>query len=144
MEPIAPRRRNRSKCLYRPLQQAKFSYHPLQRAHCTPRWHLTVRCQLRACTQCDFCSTNLDTKRRVYLERHGGDVIRVNTALATLGPVLFAIVTITAMPPLIHNLLLRPQGQIYTKATSAEQPCVVLQRGSKNKGLCKFFFKIHQ
>ena len=24
-------------------------------------------------------STNLDTKRRVYLERHGGDVTRVNT-----------------------------------------------------------------
>ena len=26
--------------------------------------------------------TNLDTKRRVYLERHGGDVTRVNTARA--------------------------------------------------------------
>ena len=29
-------------------------------------------------------STNLDIKRRVYLERHGGDVTRVNTALERL------------------------------------------------------------
>ena len=28
-------------------------------------------------------STNLDTKRRVYLVRHGSDVTRVNTALHT-------------------------------------------------------------
>ena len=34
-------------------------------------------------------STNLDTKRRVYLERHGSDVTCVNTALATLGRVHF-------------------------------------------------------
>ena len=51
-------------------------------------------------------STNLDTKRRVYLERHGSDVTRVNTALATLGRVHFALVTIATMPPLVHNLLL--------------------------------------
>ena len=46
------------------------------------------------------------TKRRVYLERHSGDVTRVNTALATLGRVHFALVTIATMPPLVHNLLL--------------------------------------
>ena len=51
-------------------------------------------------------STNLDTKRRVYLERHGGDVTHVNTALATLGQVHFALVTIATMPPLEHNLLI--------------------------------------
>ena len=50
-------------------------------------------------------STNLDTKRRVYLERHGSDVTRVNTTLATLGRVHFALVTIATMPPLVHNLL---------------------------------------
>ena len=50
-------------------------------------------------------STNLDTKRRVYLERHGSDVTRVNTALATLGRVHFTLVTIATMPPLVHNLL---------------------------------------
>ena len=44
-------------------------------------------------------STNLDTKRRVYLKRHGSDVTRVNTALATLGRVHFALVTIATMPP---------------------------------------------
>ena len=49
--------------------------------------------------------TNLDTKRGVYLERHGVDVTRVDTALATLGRVLFALVTIATMPPLVHNLL---------------------------------------
>ena len=42
-------------------------------------------------------STNLETKRRVYLERHGGDVTRVNTTLATLVRVLFALVTIATM-----------------------------------------------
>ena len=51
-------------------------------------------------------STNLDTKRRVHLERYGGDVTRVNTALATLGRVHFALVTIATMPPLVNNLLL--------------------------------------
>ena len=51
-------------------------------------------------------STNLDTKRRVYLERHGSDVTRVNTALAKLGRVHFTLVTIATMPPLVHNLLL--------------------------------------
>ena len=52
-----------------------------------------------------YFSTNLDTKRRVYLERHGGDVSRVNNALATLGRVHFALVTIATMPPLVHNIL---------------------------------------
>ena len=51
-------------------------------------------------------STNLDTKRRVYLERYGGDMTRVNTALATLGRIHFTLVTIATMPPLVHNLLL--------------------------------------
>ena len=55
-------------------------------------------------------STNLDTKRRVYLERHGSDVTRVNTALATLGRVHFALATIATMPPLVHNLLLCATG----------------------------------
>ena len=50
-------------------------------------------------------STNLDTKRHVHLERHGSDVTRVNIALATLGRVHFALVTIATMPPLVHNLL---------------------------------------
>ena len=53
-------------------------------------------------------SANLDTKRRVYFERHGGDVTCVNTALATLGRVHFALVTIATMPPLVHNLLFLP------------------------------------
>ena len=44
-------------------------------------------------------STNLDTKRRVYLERHGGDVTHVTCEH-------FALVTIATMPPLVHNLLL--------------------------------------
>ena len=51
-------------------------------------------------------STNLDTKRRVYLERHGSDVTRVNTALDKLGRVHFTLITIATMPPLVHNLLL--------------------------------------
>ena len=53
-------------------------------------------------------STNLVTNRRLYLERHGGDLTRVNTALATLGQVHFALVTIATMPPLVHNLLYWP------------------------------------
>ena len=57
-------------------------------------------------------SINLNTKRRVYLERHGGDVTRVNTALATLGRVHFAFVTIATMPPLVHNLLLCASGAL--------------------------------
>ena len=57
-------------------------------------------------------SINLDTKRRVYLERHGGDVTRVNTALATLGLVHFTLFTIATMPPLIHNVLVCPNGRI--------------------------------
>ena len=51
-------------------------------------------------------STNFDTKRRVYLERHDGDVTRVNTALPTLRRVHFTLVTIATMPPLVCNLLL--------------------------------------
>ena len=47
-------------------------------------------------------STNLDTK----LEWHGSNVTRVNTALATLGQVHFALVKIDTMPLLVHNLLL--------------------------------------
>ena len=43
----------------------------------------------------------------MYLERHGSDVTCVNTALATLGRVHFALVTIATMPPLVHNLLLK-------------------------------------
>ena len=54
--------------------------------------------------------TNLDTKRRVYIEGHGGDVTGVNTALVTLGRVHFALVTIVTMTPLVHNLLLRASG----------------------------------
>ena len=55
-------------------------------------------------------STNLDTKRRVYLERHGSGVTRLNTALATLGRIHFTLVTIATMPPLVHNLLLQLQN----------------------------------
>ena len=55
-------------------------------------------------------STTLDTKRHVHLERHGSDVTRVNTALATLGRVHFALVTIATMPPLLHNLQLCASG----------------------------------
>ena len=50
-------------------------------------------------------SANLETKSRVYLGRHGGDVTRVSTALATLGLVHFALVAIATMPPLVHNIL---------------------------------------
>ena len=50
-------------------------------------------------------SANLDTKSRVYLRQHGVDVTRVNTALAMIGRVHFALVTIATMPPLVHNLL---------------------------------------
>ena len=50
-------------------------------------------------------TANLDTKGRVYLERHSGDVTLVNTALAMVGRVHFALLTIATMPPLVHNLL---------------------------------------
>ena len=59
---------NTQKCSYRPLQRAKFSY---RRTLDFPR--LTTRSH----TMWLFF-TNLDTKRRVYFERHGGDVTRVN------------------------------------------------------------------
>ena len=55
-------------------------------------------------------STNLDAKRRVYLELHGSDVTRANTALATLERVHFTLVTIATIPPLVHNLLLCASG----------------------------------
>ena len=68
MQPIAPRRRNRAKCSYRLLQWAKMFTPPssIGEMFIPP------------------------TKRRVYLERHGGDVTRVNSTRhnrhdATLG-----------------------------------------------------------
>ena len=69
-------------------------------------------------------STNLDTKRRVYLERHGSDVTRVNTALATFGRVHFALVTIATMPPLVHNLLffLSFMSWLYVRRATAQPP----------------------
>ena len=68
---------NGRKCPYRPLQQAKCLYRPLQRAKCTYRPTLDYPLARNA-----TFSTNLNTKSRVYLERHGGDVNRANTALA--------------------------------------------------------------
>ena len=59
--------------------------------------HLTARANYALAHNATF-STNLDTKRRVYLERHGGDVTRVNT---------FTLVTMATMPHLVHNLLFR-------------------------------------
>ena len=84
MQSIVPRRQNRAKCSYRTK---------LDCPRLTTHSHATR------------LSTNLDTKRRVYLERHGSDVTRVNTALAMLGRVHFTLVTIATMPPLVHNLL---------------------------------------
>ena len=64
-------------------------------------------CVERHAVNCALASKSgeMDTKRRVYLERHVSDVTRVNTALATLGRVHFALVTIATMPPLVHNVL---------------------------------------
>ena len=71
---------NGRKCSYFPLQWAKCSYRPkLDCPRLTTHSHAT---------------------------RHGSDVTRVNTALATLGRVQFTLVTIATMPPLVHNLLL--------------------------------------
>ena len=76
--------------------------------------HLNARDILRARTQCDFFHQFVH-KARVYLERDGGDVTRVNIPPpppppppppATLGRVHFALDTIATMPPLVHNLLL--------------------------------------
>ena len=93
MQPIAPRRRKRAKCMN--ILPACVAEVTLDCPRLTTRLH-AMR----------LFSANLDTKRRVYLEWHGSDVTRVNTALATLGRVHFAIVAITTMPPLVHNLLL--------------------------------------
>ena len=62
-------------------------------------------------------AASTDTKRRVYFERHGGDVTRVNTALATFGQVLFKLVTIATMPPFVHNLhtISRVHGKFDTR-----------------------------
>ena len=65
-------------------------------------------------------TTNLDTKRRVHLERYGSDVTRVNTALATLGRVHFTLVTIATMPPLVHDLLILFRSVILLWVVEAE------------------------
>ena len=65
-------------------------------------------------------SANLDTKGRVYLGRHGGDVTCVNTALATLGRIHFALVAIATMPPLVHNLLLFLPSDLLARISTAQ------------------------
>ena len=75
-------------------------------------------------------STNLDTKRRVYLERHGGDVTRVNTALATLERVHFTLVTIATTPSSVHNLLICASGALtcfYATVESSVMLCITIQ-----------------
>ena len=102
---IAPRRRNRAKSSYRPLQRAKVFIPPAS----TSKMFILPAANYALARNATF-STNLDTKRLVYLERHCGDVTRVNTALATLGRLHFALVTIATMPPLVHNLLFLSWG----------------------------------
>ena len=106
MESIVPRRQNRAKCLYRPLQRAKIFIPPASTGKIFIPPEIWLPAANYALVRNATFSTNLDTKRRVLLERHGSDVTRVNTAFATLGRVHFALVTIGTMPPLVHNLLL--------------------------------------
>ena len=124
MESIVPRRQNRAKCSYRPLQRAKMFIPPASTGEMfippastgkifilPDTWLPTAHYALAF--NATF-STNLDIKRRAYLEWHGGDVARVNTVLATLGWIHFALVTIATTPPLVHNLLICLHGYWYS------------------------------
>ena len=82
-----PRRRNRAKCSYRPLQRAKM-FIPLASTGemfippaSKSKMFIPLETWLPAANYAfarnATFSTNLDTKRRVYLERHGGDVTRL-------------------------------------------------------------------
>ena len=115
MQSIVPWRQNRAKCSYRPLQRAIMFTPPASTGKMfippTPTAKMFIPHETwlpaanYALARNATFSTNLDTKRRVYLERHGSDVTRVNTTLAKLVRVHFALVTIATMPPLVHNLL---------------------------------------
>ena len=107
MESIVPWRQNRVKCSYRPLQRAKMFIPPASTGKMFIPPETWLPAANYALARNAIFSTNLDTKRRVHLERHGSDVTRVNTALAMLGRVHFALVTIATMPPLVHNLLIK-------------------------------------
>ena len=106
MQSIVPRRQNRAKCSYRPLQRAIMFIPPASTGKMFIPHETWLPTANYALARNATFSTNLDTKHRVYLERHGSDVTRVNTALAMLGQVHFTLVTIATMPPLVHNLLL--------------------------------------
>ena len=95
MQSIAPRRLNRAKCSYRPLQwaemfipsaptggnvpTARFNWRNVHTAASTSKMFIPPDTWLPAANYTlarnPTFSTNLDTKRRVYLKRHGGDLM---------------------------------------------------------------------
>ena len=101
MQPIAPRRRNRAKCSYRPLQRAKMFIPPTSTGEMfippasTGKMFIPPDTWLSAANYAiarnATFSINLDTKSRVYLERNGGDVTRVNTPSQYWNKLLFSV-----------------------------------------------------
>ena len=81
----------RAKCSYRPLQRAKMFIPPASTVKMLIPPDTWLPAAYYALAHNATFPTNLDTKRRVYLERHGSDVTRMNTALATVGWVHFAL-----------------------------------------------------
>ena len=77
MESIVPRRQNRAKCSYRPLQRAKMFIPPASTGKMFIPPETWLPAANYALARNATFSINLDTKRRVHLERHGSDVTRV-------------------------------------------------------------------
>ena len=114
MQSIVPRRQNRAKCSYRPLQGAKMFIPPASTGKMLIPPETFLPAANYALARNATFSTNLDTKRRVYLERHGGDVTRVNTALGTQS---------TISDPLVEKQIVCDTGKTFILLVSLPSLC---------------------